>query len=391
MLRVTMHDPGEFFGGGRSSGVMPLEARAPGDAVTTDRAVWAVVFAGGIGSRFWPLATPATPKPVLALVGGRPLVRESVDRLDPFVPADRVLVVTSADIAAVVRDALPTVPGENVLVESRPLGTAAALAWGCHEVTRRAGPGTPVCAMHADLAAAFPALLQHTLSDAAVAAARERALVAVGIRPTRVEPAFGHIEPGARLDDGDVADVSRFIEKPGPEAAATLIGDGALWHSGIVVGAAQEFLDALRLYTPEVAGGLPTLARGDVAAFGEATRPIGIERGLLERVGRLLVMTGEFGWDDVGTWAGLRRCRDLDDDGNGALGTAHFVDATGNVVHADSGAVVMFGVSHLLVVTRPGLTFVTTLDRAADLKPLLDSLPGSARIHPESLRGPAGG
>ena len=207
----------------------------------------------------------------------------------------------------VVRAALPTVPPENVLVEPRPLGTAAALAWGCHEVSRRAGPMTPVCAMHADLAAAFPVLLQQTLADAAVAATREHALVAVGIRPTRVEPGFGHIEPGEPLDGGDVADVARFVEKPGPEAAGALVGDGALWHSGIVVGAAQEFLDALRLYTPEVTGGLATLAKGDVAAFGEATRAVGLERGLLERMGRLLVMPGEFGWDDVGTWAEIGR------------------------------------------------------------------------------------
>ena len=272
MLHGTMPGSGGFLGGGgRSYGVMPLEARAPHDPGVAGRGVWAVVFAGGIGSRFWPLATPATPKPVLALVGGRPLVRESVDRLDPLVPADRVLVVTSADIAEVVRAALPTVPRENVLVEPRPLGTAAALAWGCHEVTRRAGPLAPVCAMHADLAAAFPALLQQTVSEAADASTRERALVTVGIRPTRVEPSFGHIEPGDALDGGDVADVARFVEKPGPEAAAALVGDGALWHSGIVVGAAQEFLDALRLYTPEVSGGLATLAKGDVAAFGETT------------------------------------------------------------------------------------------------------------------------
>jgi hypothetical protein len=88
---------------------------------------------------------------------------------------------------------------------------------------------------------------------------------------------------------------------------------------------------------------------------------------------------GEFGWDDVGTWSSLRRARDLDDSGNGAIGLAHFVDASTNVVHAEGGEVVMFGVEGLLVVTLPGLTFVTSLDRAADLKPLLDALPPALR------------
>ena len=368
---------------------LPREARAPDG--TAAPPLWAVVFAGGIGSRFWPIATPTDPKPVLALVGGRPLVAETVGRLDPLIPADRVLVVTSADIAPAIRAVLPAVPSHNFLVEVRPMGTAAALAWGVSEVRRRADPNTPVCAMHADLAAAFPSLLRDALLRGMLTALSEHTLVAIGVRPTRAELSFGYIEPGAPLDpanglaQGGAADVAQFIEKPGPSAAERLAKAGALWHSGILLGSAQEFLDALRLYVPEVANGLTPLAAGDVEEFARHVRPVSIERGLLERIGRLLVTAPEFGWDDVGTWAGLRRVRELDDNGNGALGAAHFLDASGNVVHAESGTVVMFGVSQLLVVTRAGLTFVTTLERAADLKPLLDSLPGSARINPGSL------
>ena len=383
--------PNKFTTSGSASGVLPLPqaARAPHD--TAAPPLWAVVFAGGIGSRFWPIATPTDPKPVLALVGGRPLIAETVGRLDPLIPADRVLVVTSADIAPAIRAVLPAVPAHNILVESGPMGTAAALAWGVSEVRRRADPNTPVCAMHADLAAAFPSTLREALARGMQIALREHTLVAIGVRPTRAEASFGYIEYGPPLDSGDglaqggPADVTQFTEKPGPSAAERLVESGALWHSGIVLGGAQEFLDALHLYVPEVAVGLTPLAAGDVEEFVRHVRPVSIERGLLERMGRLLVTAPEFGWDDVGTWAGLRRVRELDDEGNGALGDAHFVDASGNVVHAESGTVVMFGVSQLLVVTRPGLTFVTTLERAADLKPLLDSLPGSARINPGSL------
>ncbi|HVZ48888.1 MAG TPA: sugar phosphate nucleotidyltransferase [Gemmatimonadaceae bacterium] len=383
--------PESFGSTGRASGTLPLPDAARLDDVQGTPPAWAVVFAGGIGSRFWPLATPATPKPVLPLVGGRPLVAESIDRLDPLVPADRVLVVTSADIAGAVRAALPTLPGANLLVEERPIGTASALAWGVAEVQRRAGEGTIVCAMHADLAAAFPMALREALRRAGLVAARERALLAIAARPRRAEPSFGYLRVGATLDPDDpfdaggAAEATQFVEKPGSEAAAALIRDGALWHAGMFVARAGDILAALALYTPEVAGGLRHLDAGDVHAFSLCVRPVSIERGLLERVGRLLVAAPDFGWDDVGTWAGLRRVRDLDDAGNGALGRAHFIDATGNVVHADEGVVVAFGVSQLLIVTRPGLTFVTSLERAADLKPLLDSLPGSARIHPASL------
>lgn len=389
-----MPPPEPFDQSGRTSGTLPMPAEARLEPGQGTPPLWAVVFAGGIGTRFWPLATPATPKPVLPLVGGRPLIAESIDRLDPLIPSSRVLVVTSADIAEAVRTALPVLPSANILVEARPIGTAAALAWGASEVRRRAGESTTVCAMHSDLAAAFPTALREAVRRAAMVSSAQHAPTCLGVRPSREEPSFGYLRVGAALDGeepldrGGVADVEEFIEKPGPAATAALVRGGALWHSGIVVARAADFLDALAMYVPEVAGGLRRLEGGDVAGFTALVRPVSIERGLLERLGRLLVMAPEFGWDDVGTWAGLRRVRALDDDGNGALGAAHFVDATGNVVHAEGGMVIVFGASRLLVVTRPGLTFITTLDRAADLKPLLDSLPGSARINPGSLGKP---
>jgi mannose-1-phosphate guanylyltransferase len=109
---------------------------------------------------------------------------------------------------------------------------------------------------------------------------------------------------------------------------------------------------------------------------------VSIERGLLERSDRVLVVPGDFGWDDVGTWASLRRARELDDTGNGAFGPAHFVEATSNVVHAEKGCVVLYGCTSMLVVALDGLTFVTPLDRAVDLRPLLDALPPSMRTQP---------
>ncbi|MBW7933692.1 MAG: NTP transferase domain-containing protein [Gemmatimonadaceae bacterium] len=354
----------------------------------TDAPLWAIIFAGGIGSRFWPLSTPSRPKPLLRLVSEQPLLVDTVHRLAPVVPPDRVIVLTSRDIAPAIQVALATVPEMNILVEPRPLGTAAALAWGAQEVARRVGPHALCCAMHADLAVGFPDEFRRVLRRAGAVAAREKALVAVGIRPTRVEPGFGYIRPGAPVDsqhllaDGGVHEVSAFFEKPSAADAMTFVSAGALWHSGILVGTATEFLTQLAEKTPELRDGLDALRAGNLPAFVGSIRSVGIERGLLERGARLLVIPGDFEWDDVGTWASLRRARALDDDGNGVVGDAHFVEADSNVVHGEHGVVVMYGVSKLLVVSLPGLTFVTTLDRAADLNPLLDSLPGSMRISP---------
>ena len=352
--------------------------------LSADASMWAIVLAGGIGSRFWPLSTPTRPKQLLNLIGERPLIAETIARLAPLIPPERVLVLTSRDIASAIRAAIPEVPDTNMLVEPRPLGTAAALAWGASEVVRRAGPETVFCCIHADLAVAFPEFFRQTVIRAARVAAREKSLVAVGIRATRPETGFGYMRPGMPLHGGMAIDgaecrVKSFIEKPGPVLAEMLVGDGAYWNAGIFVWRGQDVLDALSEYTAELAHGLQALRDRDFVRFAGMIQSVSIERGLLERTTNLVLVPGEFGWDDVGTWASLRRARELDDDGNGAHGQVHFVECTGNVVHAEGVPVVLYGVSGMLVVTLSGLTFVTTLDRASELRPLLDALPDEIR------------
>jgi mannose-1-phosphate guanylyltransferase len=357
--------------------------------VETDDELWAVVFAGGIGSRFWPLSSPERPKPALQLLGERSLIADTVDRLAPLIPRERVLVVTSHDIADPIRRAAPDVPGGNVLVEPRPLGTSAALAWALDVIRERTGDAAVVCALHADLAAAFPDEFRRGLQRAVAIALRERALATLGVVPTRAEPAFGYVMPGDPLDvavpvgRGGACRVTRFIEKPPPADIDALIEAGALWHTGVLVARAAELREQLFRHATELEPGRDALAAGNLPGFAGAVRSISIERGLLERSENIVVVPVECGWDDVGTWACLRRARDLDDDGNGAVGDAWFVDSESNVVHSESGTVVLFGCERLLVVTLPGLTFVTPLDKAADLKPLLDQLPPRLQTDPK--------
>ena len=363
---------------------LPAEEAQPEAQLDADSSMWAIVLAGGIGSRFWPLSTPERPKQLLKLIGERPLIAETVARLAPLIPPERVLVLTSRDIAPAIHAAIPEIPETNMLVEPRPLGTAAALAWGAQEIARRAGPETIFCCIHADLAVAFPEFFRHAVIRAARVAARDKVLTAVGVRATRPETAFGYMRPGQPLhggmaDDGAPCRVKTFIEKPGAILAEMLVSDGAFWNSGIFVWRAQDVLAALSEHASELAHGLQALGERDFVRFAGMIQSVSIERGLLERTSNLVVVPGDFGWDDVGTWASLRRARELDDDGNGAHGEVHFVECTGNVVHAEGVPVVLYGVSSMLVVTLPGLTFVTTLDRATELRPLLDALPEEIR------------
>lgn len=370
------------------AGTGTLEEAEPEALRDTGTDMWAVIFAGGIGTRFWPLSTPRRPKQLLALVHERPLIAETVMRLAPLVPSDRVLVVTSADIVDALHDAIPEVPRGNMLVEPRPLGTAAALAWGAQEVARRAGPDTVFCALHADLSVGYPDVLRDSLRRAATHAATERVLVALGATPTRPETGFGYLQPGHPVDpltgraEGGACRVTHFVEKPGAALADVLIEKGALWNTGIFVWRAQVVLDALATHTPEVASALPALAAGTLDTVANLVTSISIDRGLLERSSHVVVLPTECAWDDVGTWASLRRVRELDDTGNGVMGPVYCVESSGNVIHAESCSVVAYGISGMIVVSIDGLTFITTLERASELGPLLNALPGSLRFNP---------
>ena len=131
--------------------------------------------------------------------------------------------------------------------------------------------------------------------------------------------------------------------------------------------------------TPEISGALEGESRTDRDKFFSAARSISVDNGVLERSKRVMVVAAEFGWDDIGTWPALRRSRALDAKGNSANGSVHLVDSSNNVVHSESGTVVMYGVSDLVVVVRDGITLVTTAEKAADLKTLVDSLPAELR------------
>ena len=338
---------------------------------------WNVILAGGIGSRFWPVSTPAQPKQLLPLVSAQPMLADTLRRMEPLAPMERTLVLTNASLRESVTQMFPSLPAENVIAEPRPAGTCAAIAWASHVIAQRGGRDAVMICVHADWAISDEAGYRETLAAAASIAEREHALVTVGIVPDRPDPGFGYIQPGEVLQ-GDVRKVARFVEKPDVARARDMVRDGYLWNSGIFAWRVGDLLDELRQLTPEV---WPSLEQhgDDLAAFFGAVQSIAIDVGVLERSSKVLVIPGAFGWDDVGTWAALHRVREHDAQDNAAHGRVHALQASGNVVHADGAAVVLYGVDNLVVVSTGAVTLVTTRDRASDLKTLLDSLPSDLR------------
>ena len=340
---------------------------------------WGVILAGGVGSRFWPLSTPTRPKQLLPLVDDQSLLANTLSRLEPIIPPERILVLTTEALRHAVHSAVPRVPAENIIVEPRPVGTAGALAWAAREIERRAGGDAVMISVHSDWAIGDENAYRETLLAAERVATIEGALVTVGVVPTRADPGFGYIQPGPQTESGALA-VRRFVEKPTRERAEWMLHEGYLWNSGIFVWRIRDFLAEIRAVTPEVSSALENSAGdGGAARYFAAVTPVSVDVGVLERSGRVRVLPGDFGWDDVGTWGALRRVKPEDHGGNVTAGAVHAVESVGNVVHADEGTVVLYGVTDLVVVTRAGLTLVTTTEKSADLKALLDALPETLR------------
>lgn len=349
---------------------------------TPHDARWVVVLAGGVGSRFWPLSTAQRPKQLLPLVGDKSLLVETLERLTPLVPAARTLVLTNASLVDAIARAAPVIHRENIIAEPRPAGTAAALTWAAHLIAQRAGRSATMLSVHADWAVADADGFRQTLEVAAVAAEEHLSLVTVGIVPTRDDPGFGYIEPGDVVSAGErgrgVRRVARFVEKPSRERAAKMREEGFLWNSGIFAWSVGVFLDEVAAHAGEI--DLARHSKSPEQFFAAVKTPISVDHAVLERSKRVLVVAGDFGWDDVGTWGALHRVRAKDPQGNALSGKVYALDARNNVVHAEGGRggdqrIVLYGVQDLVVIVQQGLTVVTTVEASADLKRLVESLP----------------
>lgn len=334
------------------------------------------MLAGGIGSRFWPVSTPERPKQLLPLAGPRPLVSDAVDRARALVPDDRIRILAGAHLLDPIREAVPDLPPSSFLVEPEVRGTCPVLTWAAWSVARE-DPDAVLVSLHADHLIQPLEGFVRTVRAAVGLARKEDVLVTVGVRPDRVETGYGHIHPGAPLASSGHArafEVTAFHEKPDAETARRYMAAGYLWNSGIFVWRAARFLQEVEEHAPEVSTLLPVLESEGADAFFAAVPACVVDRAVMERSERVACVEAAFTWDDVGSWEALARTGEADAEGNVARGEARVVDGAGNVVYAEGGRAVLYGVDDLVVVHTGSTTLVMPRSRAADLKSLLSEL-----------------
>ena len=325
---------------------------------------YCAVLAGGVGRRFWPASKPDRPKQFLPLSGSIPLIDQTLKRASALVGGSRVRVVASERLLNPMRP-LVHETGAGELVEPQARGTGPALVWAASEIEREA-PGSVMISLHADHRIEPEGGLQETL-EPAVAAARDGYLCCVGVRPDRPESGYGYVEVGPSLSSGARA-VARFVEKPDLETARTYIESGRfLWNSGIFVWRASDLLAAARTHARELAAAWPALQRGDAREFFARAEASPIDVCVMERADRVATVEARFAWDDVGVWDALPRARGVDDAGNAAVGDTRLLEATDNVVWAETRRATVIGVSGLVVVEANGELLVMPREETAKL------------------------
>jgi mannose-1-phosphate guanylyltransferase len=321
--------------------------------------LYAVILAGGGGTRLWPASRRRRPKQFLALApGGRTLLQSTVERVRPLVPSGRILVVTAASQAADVRAALPDLPAANLVVEPVARNTAPAIALAAHTLAQRGEAGAVMAALASDHVVRDEAAYAAAFRQAAAAA--ERHLVAIGIRPTRPETGYGYLELGDRRE-GALWAVRRFVEKPDVERARQYVAAGHyLWNASMFFFRADRILDETRRHLPGVWQAL--------GGRYEDAPAISIDYGIMEKVENIWAVSGDFGWSDIGSWGDLAEIHRPDAAGHVRIGGPLVsVDARDSVVVGDR-LVALVGVENLVVVATDDAILIMSRERGQDVR-----------------------
>jgi mannose-1-phosphate guanylyltransferase len=352
---------------------------------------WAVIPAGGSGTRLWPLSRSARPKFLLPLLGKDSLLQQTFARLRRLTEPERILVVCGPAHAAAIARQLPDLPSANIVVEPSPAGTGPALALAT-ALIHRVDPTAIMGSFAADHDIADTDTFVRVVKTA-IATARSGDLVTIGLTPTRPETGYGYIE---RTDEvvqtcgEDTAyRAARFIEKPNLERASEFVESGKfLWNAGMFVWQVRALKRELQRQQPAIHDGVWEIARAwesreqeRVTARIWSTLPeITIDHGIMEHAERVSVVPAEIGWSDVGDWSGLGELIEQDALGNSVRGDLLRIDTTNSVIWSETGRMVaMVGLDNIIVVDTEDALLVVDRAKSQEVKKVVDQLKASAR------------
>ncbi len=347
--------------------------------------LYALIMAGGGGTRLWPLSRRTHPKQMVKLFGERSMFQWAVARLQPLLTPEQILVVTAADQVEPLAAQAPELPRENFIVEPMGRGTAPCIGLGAIHLHRR-DPEAVMAVLTADHYIGREAAFRQLLADAAQVAAAGY-LVTLGIEPTYPATGYGYIRQGAQLavDSGTpVFQVERFTEKPNAETAQKFLFDGHYaWNSGMFIWKTSRILEEFASLMPDVSATLGELA----AALGTpeyesrlqqswpAVRKETIDYGIMEKAQQVAVIPAELGWSDVGSWDSAMALLPAGEGENVSVGEHLAIDTKGTFVFSAADRLVAtVGIENLMVVDTPDALLILPRGQSERVKEIVQRL-----------------
>lgn len=322
-----------------------------------------VIMAGGVGSRFWPLSTPAFPKQFIDILGcGRTLIQLTVDRFQGICPDSNFWVVTNANYVEIVRQQLPNIPAGNILAEPAARNTAPCIAWACWEI-RKADPEANIVVTPSDAVVMNPVEFQRVINNALNFTSNNNAIVTIGIKPNRPETGYGYVQFNDN-DDDNIKKVAQFKEKPNLDTAKQYLEAGNyLWNAGIFVFNIDTMVSALIKNKPQIASLMDAIVSevSEVSKVQElfpTAEKVSIDYAVMEPAAAesyVYTHPADFGWSDLGNWQSLHEKLQKDDNNNASVGNIQFFESSNNVVHMENAKrVVLQGLDGYIVSEKGG-------------------------------------
>lgn len=346
--------------------------------------LYAVIMAGGGGTRLWPLSRQAHPKQMLQLFGERTMFQLSVERLLPLLPPERILVVTAEEQVAGLAAQFPALPRENFVVEPLGRGTAPCIGLAALHLRRR-DPDAVMAVLTADH---YIRRLDrfHTALWAAQQVAEAGYLVTLGIEPTHPATGYGYIRRGAALGQAEGLEyfvAEQFVEKPNLERALTYLDAGTYaWNSGMFIWRVTTILDAITTWLPDLAATLTTLDASPerLGELWPTLRKESLDYGIMERAQQVAVIPVELGWSDVGAWDAVLALHEADAAGNVLSGDVIAVDVERSLITAQGQRVVaVIGARDLVVVDTPDALLISRQGETERVREVVQRLQEAGR------------
>ncbi len=345
--------------------------------------IYAVIMAGGVGKRFWPLSTPKTPKQLLALFDDKTMISLTLDRILPLIPMDRVRIVTVAEQVPLFQKALPQLNAENFIVEPLARNTAPCIGLAAAHLLNE-DPDAIMVVLPADHLIKDEERFRACLQTGIEAARSRDAIVTVGIEPSRPETGYGYIQFDQEEISHQVHSVVTFAEKPSLDTAKNFIDTGEfLWNSGIFIWSARRIMAEIEEYIPELFAALEEIRScfgGDNESMQtessyRSIKPISIDYGVMEHSKYVLVVRGDFDWSDVGSWEEVYRISEHDESGNSIHGSAYALECTNSLIFTDEDhPLAVYGLDNVIVVNTANGALVVPRDKVQEVKQLAETV-----------------